>query len=75
MVREKKATERIRERDCGENTDQHDGTGWLRNSMHGNVRCTYHTCSATASQLKASMLKVTHLLSHLLRKSYMSMCD
>lgn len=72
--RKKKATDRIRERDCKENTDQHDGTGWLRNSIHGNVRRTHHTC-ATASRLEANMFKVTHLLSHLLSKSYMSTHD
>lgn len=32
---------RISKRDCEENTNRHSGTGWLRNSIHRNVRYTH----------------------------------
>lgn len=32
---------RISKRDCEENTNRHGGTGWLRNSIHRNVRYTH----------------------------------
>lgn len=58
----KKVTERIRERDCGENVDQSDGTGWLRNSIHGNTQIINITSVPPLPE--SNMLKVTHLLSH-----------